>query len=134
MLNADGLKALGLSRTDINKLYKAYGMHHEDRLKGKARDAGSAMLKALPAAAASALAVRFSKATADAFAKATQVTTQTEKLHYCVEAIATAIAHAEASVPGFTYSTFDPETQREIIKQIAKDRNVNKNEIYQKFI
>lgn len=119
MLDADGLRALGIKRGDINHLYKAYGMHHEDRLKGKARDAGAAMLKALPAAAASALAVRFSKATADAFAKATQVSSQTEKLHYCVEAVATAIAHAEASVPGFTYSEFDPQTQREIIKQIA---------------
>ncbi len=125
MLEADGLKAmgLGLGRTDINKLYQSYGLHNENRLKGRFRDAGESMLKALPGAAAGFLVGQLSSHLVTAIAEAEQHSVATAGYDYCVKAIATAIAHAEASVPGFTFQEYDPETQRYIMHEIAGQFN-----------
>ena len=136
ILKADGAGTMGLgktaekfTRTDINHLFKQYGLHHEDRLKGKLRDAGNAALASLPAALATALSIRFSKATSEAFAHASQVTEVTAKATAVAHAVATAVAQAEVSVPGFTWEQFDPDTQRMVYQEIAGQYGIDVQEV-----
>ena len=117
-LNKDK-KGHKITRTDLNRTFTAYGLEHENRLKYKAKDAGNDMLKAVPGAAIAATAMAFTKAVSHATAESTAHATTEELKHIHEEVIATAIAHAEASVPGLSFTTIDPETGEEILKRIA---------------
>ncbi len=126
-----GLQPKGL-RTELNKLYDTYGLENQQRLRYKFMDVAKGLAgNAAPAIAAGTLAYfkeltvtarAIATATATAIATAT-ATAHIDEINECVEDVATAVAHAEASTPGFNFTYLDPETQEEIIKRVAGQYN-----------
>ncbi len=91
-----GLK--DISRTDINKLYTAYGMEHENRFGNKVKDGLKA---AAPVAVAEGLATAYrykhsasARSTSDATSTATSTATASKTVHYSAEDIQTVTAEA----------------------------------------
>ena len=114
-----GKKGNKITRTDLNKTFKAYGLTTENRFKNKVRDGLIEGAKAIPGAAISVTAARLNKAVSHALSITEATATATATKHIHEEVIASAIAHAEASVPGLNFTTIDPETGEEILKRIA---------------
>ena len=114
-----GRKGNKVSRRDLNKTFDAYGLEHENRFKNKLRDGAIDAAKAAPGALIAATAARLNKAVSHALSIAEGVADATATKHIHEEVIASAIAHAEASVPGLSFTQIDPETGEEILKRIA---------------